>query len=74
MGKQAGDVRMSLQTLRVLEAFLEDPTAELAGADVQKRGKLASGTLYSRRRVGLSAAGKRSIRPTSDARAAACTA
>jgi PadR family transcriptional regulator PadR len=46
MGKQAGDVRVSLQTLRVLEAFLEDPTAELAGADVQKRGKLASGTLY----------------------------
>jgi len=37
---------MSLQTLRVLEAFLENPTDELAGADVQKRGQLASGTLY----------------------------
>ena len=46
MGKQAGDVRMSLQTLRVLEAFLDNPTEELAGSDVQKRGKIASGTLY----------------------------
>jgi DNA-binding MarR family transcriptional regulator len=46
MGKQSKDVRMSLQTLRVLEAFLENPTQELAGADVQKRGPLASGTLY----------------------------
>lgn len=46
MGKQDKDVRMSLQTLRVLEAFLENPTDELAGADIQKRGQLASGTLY----------------------------
>lgn len=46
MGKQVQNVRMSLQTLRVLEAFLENPTEELAGADVQKRGQLASGTLY----------------------------
>ena len=46
MGKPLRDVRMSLQTLRVLEAFLENPTQELAGADVQKRGPLASGTLY----------------------------
>jgi DNA-binding PadR family transcriptional regulator len=37
---------MSLQTLRVLEAFLENPTEELSGADVQRRGSLASGTLY----------------------------
>jgi len=37
---------MSLQTLRVLDAFLENPTDELAGADVQKRSGLASGTLY----------------------------
>jgi len=37
---------MSLQTLRVLEAFLEHPTRELSGADVQKRSDLASGTLY----------------------------
>lgn len=46
MGKQDRDVRMSLQTLRVLEAFLENPAGELAGADVQKLGRLASGTLY----------------------------
>jgi DNA-binding MarR family transcriptional regulator len=46
MGKKDREVRMSLQTLRVLEAFLENPTDELAGADVQKRGRLASGTLY----------------------------
>ena len=46
MGKQDRDVRISLQTLRVLEAFLENPTEELAGADVQKRSGLASGTLY----------------------------
>jgi len=39
-------VRMSLQTLRVLDAFLENPADELAGADVQKRSGLASGTLY----------------------------
>lgn len=46
MGKQVHHVRMSLQTLRVLEAFLENPMDELAGTDVQKRGGLASGTLY----------------------------
>jgi PadR family transcriptional regulator PadR len=46
MGKKDRQVRMSLQTLRVLEAFLENPTDELAGADVQKRGHLPSGTLY----------------------------
>jgi DNA-binding PadR family transcriptional regulator len=37
---------MSLQTLRALEAFLESPSQELSGADVQKRSDLASGTLY----------------------------
>ena len=37
---------MSLQTLRVLEAFLENPADELSGADVHKRSRLASGTLY----------------------------
>ena len=37
---------MSPPARRVLEAFLENPTQELAGADVQKCGKLASGTLY----------------------------
>ena len=46
MGKQDRDVRMSLQTLKVLEAFLENPAEQLAGADVQKRTGLASGTLY----------------------------
>jgi PadR family transcriptional regulator, regulatory protein PadR len=46
MGKQSRDVRMSLQTLRVLEAFLDNPTDEMSGADVQKRSTLASGTLY----------------------------
>jgi PadR family transcriptional regulator, regulatory protein PadR len=46
MGKPDKDVRISLQTLKVLEAFLENPTDELAGADVQKRSGLASGTLY----------------------------
>jgi len=46
MGRQIRDVRMSLQTLRVLETFLENPMTELAGADVHKRGELASGTLY----------------------------
>lgn len=46
MGKRNGDVRISLQTLRALEAFLEKPADELSGADVQKRSGLASGTLY----------------------------
>lgn len=46
MGKGDRDVRMSLQTLKVLEAFLENPTEQLSGADVQKRSGLASGTLY----------------------------
>ena|SRR5436853_7623673 len=43
---QISDVRMSLQTLRVLEAFLENPSDQLSGADVQKRSRMASGTLY----------------------------
>jgi DNA-binding MarR family transcriptional regulator len=46
MGKQDRHVRMSLQTLQILEAFLENPTDELSGADVHKRGHLTSGTLY----------------------------
>jgi len=46
MGKQGRAVRMSLQTLRVLEAFLENPSDQLSGADVHKRSRLASGTLY----------------------------
>jgi PadR family transcriptional regulator, regulatory protein PadR len=46
MGKKDANVRMSLQTLRVLEVFLENPTEQLAGADVHQRCGIASGTLY----------------------------
>lgn len=46
MGKEDRKVRMSLQTLRVLEAFLENPTEQLSGAEVHQRCGLASGTLY----------------------------
>jgi DNA-binding MarR family transcriptional regulator len=46
MGKQDRNVRMSLQTLRVLEAFLENPADQLSGADVHQRCGIASGTLY----------------------------
>jgi PadR family transcriptional regulator PadR len=37
---------MSLQTMKVLEAFLENPSEPLSGADVMQRCQLASGTLY----------------------------
>jgi DNA-binding PadR family transcriptional regulator len=46
MGKQNRQVRMSLQTMRVLEIFLEDPTQQLSGAEVHQRCGIASGTLY----------------------------
>jgi PadR family transcriptional regulator, regulatory protein PadR len=46
MGRKNRDVRISLQTLRVLEAFLDDPAEAFSGSDVQKRSGLASGTLY----------------------------
>jgi PadR family transcriptional regulator, regulatory protein PadR len=46
MGNRDRNPRMSLQTLRVLEAFLENPADEQSGADVQKRSGVASGTLY----------------------------
>ena len=46
MGGRDRHVRMSFQTLKVLEAFLENPTAQLSGADVHKRSGIASGTLY----------------------------
>ena len=46
MGKQDRDVRMSLQTMKVLEAFLENPADQLSGTEVHQRCKLASGTLY----------------------------
>jgi PadR family transcriptional regulator PadR len=39
-------LRMSLQTLKVLEAFLADPTLSLSGADVHQQSKIPSGTLY----------------------------
>ncbi len=41
-----GTVRMSLQTLRVLEVFLENPTEQRSGADVHQACGIASGTLY----------------------------
>lgn len=46
MGQKNRDVRISLQTLRVLEAFLDNPAESLSGSDVHKRSGLASGTLY----------------------------
>ncbi len=46
MGKQEREIRMSLQTLKVLEAFLENPGEQLSGAEVHQRCGLASGTLY----------------------------
>jgi DNA-binding PadR family transcriptional regulator len=45
MGKPKG-VRISLQTLKILEVFLDSPLEEVSGADVQKRCRIASGTLY----------------------------
>lgn len=46
MGKRDANIRMSLQTLRVLEVFLENPTQPFAGAEVHQRCRIASGTLY----------------------------
>jgi DNA-binding MarR family transcriptional regulator len=46
MGKQDRDIRISPQTLRVLEAFVENPANQLSGAEVMQRCQLASGTLY----------------------------
>src|SRR5579862_1209628 len=46
MGRKDTRVRMSLQTLKVLEAFLENPTERLSGAEVHQRCGIASGTLY----------------------------
>ena len=46
MGRDDSKVRMSLQTLRVLDVFLGDPSEALAGADVHERCGIASGTLY----------------------------
>ena len=38
--------RMSLQTLMVLQAFLDKPLGHLSGADLYNRIKISSGTLY----------------------------
>jgi PadR family transcriptional regulator, regulatory protein PadR len=46
MGNEDRNVRMSLQTLKVLDAFLENPTSQLSGADVHQTCGIASGTLY----------------------------
>jgi PadR family transcriptional regulator PadR len=46
MDRHDGNVRMSLQMLRVLEAFLGNPSDQLSGADVLKRSGVPSGTLY----------------------------
>lgn len=46
MGQRNTGVRISLQTLQALEAFLANPADELSGTHVQKRSGLASGTLY----------------------------
>ncbi len=46
MSRNDGKVRMSLQTLHVLEAFLESPTEQRSGADIHQRCGIASGTLY----------------------------
>jgi DNA-binding PadR family transcriptional regulator len=43
MGK---DPRLSLQTLKVLQVFLESPGSALAGAEIGSQTGLASGTLY----------------------------
>ena len=46
MAKQDREVRMSLQTRKVLEAFLENPADQLSGSEVHQRCGLASWTLY----------------------------
>ncbi len=48
MGRQNAekDPRMSLQSLKVLRAFIADPMRQLSGADIAKMTRLASGTLY----------------------------
>lgn len=46
MGKAPRNVRLSFQTLKVLEAFLSATSPDLSGSDVNKTTGLASGTLY----------------------------
>jgi DNA-binding PadR family transcriptional regulator len=38
--------RLTLASLRVLRAFLENPQQHLAGVDIQKLSGVATGTLY----------------------------
>jgi DNA-binding PadR family transcriptional regulator len=38
--------RLTLASLKVLRVFLENPNRHLAGADIQKLGGVATGTLY----------------------------
>lgn len=38
--------RLSLQGLRVLRVFLNDPTSEFTGAEILRASSLASGTVY----------------------------
>ena len=46
MGIKDVKVRMSLQTLKILELFLENPSELQSGADLHQRCGIASGTLY----------------------------
>jgi len=40
------ETNITTQTLKVLKPFLENPTKEIAGVDVIRSSKLASGTAY----------------------------
>jgi PadR family transcriptional regulator, regulatory protein PadR len=46
MDAKARNPDLSRDALRVLDAFLDNPSGQLAGADVQRRTDLAAGTLY----------------------------
>lgn len=43
---QDKDPRLTLQSLRVLNVFLEKPRVSLSGSDVRKVSSLSTGTLY----------------------------
>jgi DNA-binding PadR family transcriptional regulator len=38
--------RLTHQSLKVLQSFMENPTDALSGADIRRRTQLLSGTLY----------------------------
>ncbi len=44
--KPSADIRISTQTLQVLEALLEEPAAWRYGYDLSRETRLKSGTLY----------------------------